>query len=638
MVDEIRILEGSEDVDDGELQTEKKVKKARVMRCSIKTHNAQGEEVFNLETAVAICEKYKSIKRYAIILHDKCVYTSKDVVLYNRRHPENPRQVGDHKDNHIHIVLELGTSQYVDMVAGWFDIPANLMYVASGKGAFLDCVEYLTHEHPKQQELGKTLYPDEEVIANFDFRKALSERHQKREKYGRDDVSLKDMLRYEVAFNGMTLKQVREQYPFEYMADFEKLKKLQSDYNFNRPTPPYRLNIYIGGPNGGIGKGLFGKAFAKKMVDPCDLMDDEDVYFSVTKKTGFNKYRGQPVLLWEDFRAFELLDFFGDRGELFNYLNPYPAAGSGQADVKFDTIRLTNCINIFDSIQEPEVWLDGLAGEYTRKDGTHIESELGQKEQSYRRFPLAFWIIDDSYRIYINKGFLEGTREYTQFEISEKMEGNFQHLYSIFNHSQYRQSASLLIEPACEKALHIESIMKNNKPDKSEEDFQRLTKHLGKPIPEPEKYTTVEEALAGYQAYDDDYKLGQPVYSMDEDSHYAFYIQEETKAVHPVINGYPDYEDFYTAEELENLKNQDRESTEEMICQLQIEMALIEEFTRQWKKESLNNLRKGWEEKPHLRQSLFMHSFAPAFEKWQAKNKGNIVPVKDMLISEICFL
>ena len=45
-----------------------------------------------------------------------------------------------------------------------------------GQGTFLDCVEYLTHEHEKQQKLGKHLYSDEEIHANFDWRMAVDER------------------------------------------------------------------------------------------------------------------------------------------------------------------------------------------------------------------------------------------------------------------------------------------------------------------------------------------------------------------------------------------------------------------------------------------------------------------------------
>ncbi len=662
MTNNIRNLECIEGVDDGELQTEKKVKKARVMRCSIKTHNAQGEEVFNLETAVAICEKYKSIKRYAIILHDKDVYTSKDVVLYNRKHPEAPRNVGAQKDDHIHIVLDLGTSQYVDMVASWFDIPANLMYVASGKGAFLDCVEYLTHEHPNQQEQGKTLYPDEEVIANFDFRKALNERHAKREKYGRDDVSLKDMLRYEVTFNGLTIKQLREKYPFEYIADMDKLKKCRSDYLFNKPTPPYRMNIYIGGENGGIGKGLFGKALVKKMIDPYDIMEGDEIYFSVTKGNLFNKYAGQPVLLWEDFRSYELLKLFENRGELYNFLSPYPAKGSGIVDVKFDNIKLANHINIFDSIQNPEDWLNGLAGEYTDKEGKFVKSEETLKEQSHRRFPLAFWIVDDNYQIYLNKSFLEGTREYTQWLISEEIPGNFQELVSHMNEKQYNECAQLLISPAVEEASRMETIMKNRKPDMEENELNFIKQFLGKRRPTPQKYTTVEEALEAYQNFNPEYKLGAPVYFPDlpDSSEEKVSVEDVfcktfectnsslsqkkidflddyfgdifchlylTKTIHPVYNECPEYPEelYYEAEENHN----------EYIQQTEAEAKLIDSYLRFYEQKypkGYEALQKEWSKNTFDIYHLRLLFSEDNFKKWQKKAENKAVFFKEMLL------
>ena len=41
--------------------------------------------------------------------------------------------------------------------------------IPKGRGAFLDCVQYLTHSSEKCQEEGKALYPDSEVFSNFDW-------------------------------------------------------------------------------------------------------------------------------------------------------------------------------------------------------------------------------------------------------------------------------------------------------------------------------------------------------------------------------------------------------------------------------------------------------------------------------------
>ena len=61
----------------------------------------------------------------------------------------------------------------IGVIAKWLGIKDNYVNVAKGAGAFLDCVQYLTHEDDKQQGLGKRLYEDSCVQANFDFREEL---------------------------------------------------------------------------------------------------------------------------------------------------------------------------------------------------------------------------------------------------------------------------------------------------------------------------------------------------------------------------------------------------------------------------------------------------------------------------------
>lgn len=478
-------VEGSETYeDDGEVQG-KVAARSRVMKFSIKTHNAEGEEVVNKELLVAISNKYKSIKRYAICEHDEDSYTSEDVLLYNKVHPEAPRQIGDHKDDHIHWVGDFGnTAQSVDMIAKWFGIPSNLVKVARGKGAFLDCVEYLTHEHENQQALGKHLYPDEKVIANFPWREELNKRHEKKLKYGRENVDLKNMLRYEVRYNGMTMKQVYDQYPFEYMDDMDKLKQLRKDYCLNRPMPTSKINMYIGGIDGGVGKGLMGKAIARNIIDPSGIMEDEEIWFKVTSDNRFNGYEGQPILIWEDFRPMDLLEFFGgNRGELFKLLEPYPTQADGRVDIKYGSTRLINQINIFDCIMEPNQWLDGLAGEYEKRDGTIVKSEDKQKAQVYRRFPITFWIVEDNYTIRVNKGILEGTREYLQYEQSERLRGNLQRLINtVGNTGTYKEISSKMVSPAIGQIEKIKTKIEGNKCEYTNTELEEMFGNWGMPI------------------------------------------------------------------------------------------------------------------------------------------------------------
>ena len=89
------------------------------------------------------CKKYKTIKQWAYILHDKC--------------DTRP---------HYHIYLNFGKSSCdTEMVAEWFKVAPN--FIEKVKGRKTDMLLYLTHGNDSQKN--KHQYSPTEVIANFDF-------------------------------------------------------------------------------------------------------------------------------------------------------------------------------------------------------------------------------------------------------------------------------------------------------------------------------------------------------------------------------------------------------------------------------------------------------------------------------------
>lgn len=156
-------------------------KKSRVFNImQYEFHPETGEPLLNEET-IKDAVAHRTIKRWAYVAHDRDVYSALD-------EEQNPEHIkGQTKPKHWHIALEMGSNQAeIGTIAKWFGIPENFVDIAKGKGAFLDIVQYLTHEGEKQQELGKRLYEDEEIKANFDFRKELDKRIENRLKYGKD--------------------------------------------------------------------------------------------------------------------------------------------------------------------------------------------------------------------------------------------------------------------------------------------------------------------------------------------------------------------------------------------------------------------------------------------------------------------
>lgn len=89
------------------------------------------------------CMKYKTIKQWAYILHDK-----------------------DDTRPHYHIYLNFSPSSCDSkIVAGWFSIPEN--FIERVKGRKADMLLYLTHGNDSQKN--KHQYSPSEVHANFDF-------------------------------------------------------------------------------------------------------------------------------------------------------------------------------------------------------------------------------------------------------------------------------------------------------------------------------------------------------------------------------------------------------------------------------------------------------------------------------------
>lgn len=425
--------------------------KSRIFNVMQYEYHPETGEPLLLEDKIKDALAHRTIKRWAYAYHDKDVYSALD-------EEHDPNHVkGQKKPAHWHIAIEMGSNQVeVGVIAKWLGISDNFVNVAKGAGAFLDCVTYLTHEDNKQQELGKYRYDDAEIKANFDFRSVLLQRSERKARYGRD-LSDKDAIRNEVLLHGMTLRQVIDKYPLIYQEDFSYLEKCRLRYISNIcEMPKVRVNYYIEGA-GGMGKGLISKAIARSLVDKDGTMRDDDIYFEVgADKTSFEGYDGQPVLIWNDCRAGTLLHKLGGRENVFNVFDPFPP--DMKQNIKYGSIRLNNVINIVNSVQPWQEFLDGLAGEYTDKNGEKQKSE--DKSQSYRRFPFFLVLHEDDYTLGMNKGLFCGTREFEQFQIYNGLRGNMRRIADRCgdNYTLYNAVTKKAVLPVTEK--HTEMLEK----------------------------------------------------------------------------------------------------------------------------------------------------------------------------------
>lgn len=346
---------------------------------------------------IDVALNHRSIKQYAYIWHDK--------------------DEGTHK--HVHIVLNCPSQIELSAVAKWFDIAENFIQLPKGRGAFLDCVEYLTHESEKQQAEGKHLYDDSEVHANFDFRAELTVRAQRRARYGYDAanrMSAADEMKLHVMQDGWTMKQCRDADPLTYAKVRDTLPKLRLDYLSDQPPSPFRVNMYVDG-NAGLGKGALCEYIAQSLFPEM-----EKPFFVVGNdaRVAFDGYDGEPVIIWDDYRAAHFVKNFG-RGGVFNIFDTHPRQQAQQA--KNSRVILTNAINMVNSVEPYDKFLNGLAGEYKDRDG--VEHEAEDKNQAYRRFPYIMRVRENDFDLLINLGFVnKDTHAYHQYVMYERVRGS----------------------------------------------------------------------------------------------------------------------------------------------------------------------------------------------------------------------
>lgn len=388
---------------------------------------------FLSESTIEIALSHRSIQEWAYILHGSDTYTQAIIDLklkkfdkafqkkrtdfYSFNHFDN--EIEDFEKTmttiqkekvaaitglldkpvppHWHVVCHCPNQVDLDRIAKWFNVPPNQIEVPKGRGAFLDKVKYLTHEDERQQKLGKHLYPDEEVHANFDWRKELNEREAERLRFGKS-LNKRDRLRSKVLYDGLSLRDAEKIYPLEYMNDISSLQKYRLEYIRHLEPPMQRTNFYICG-NGGYGKGILSRGLARCLYP--EKKDDREIFFEVgAKGAPFEGYDGQPVLIWNDYRNGDLIKTLGDRGNVFNVFETHPT--SQRQNVKYSSVNLCNAFNIVNSVQPYKEFLNGLAGEYTDREGNKQKAE--DKGQVFRRFNFVFHLIKrDEIEVIINQ-------------------------------------------------------------------------------------------------------------------------------------------------------------------------------------------------------------------------------------------
>lgn len=346
---------------------------------------------------------------------DMSQLSKEEYVKNNRTHVR-----GTLKPAHYHIVIYYDNSVKLKTVAERFGLPMNMVQTIKGKDkdgryGFILCVEYITHE----REPEKYRYQDSEVHANFDFRTEINKFRQRLER-GIVCKTLKEDMRIAVGYEGKTMSECRNENPVAYVNDMTQLGKLRNDYISNAEQPALRINIYIYGESGS-GKSLLSRALARQLCP--EIQEEHDVLFSVgAEKTLFEGYEGQPVLIWDDRRAHEMVSSLGGVGNVLTIFDPHPI--KKRQNVKYSSVNLVNTFNIINSVDPPGKFLNALVGYYSASDWRHDSEAM----QSYRRFQIIIEVRKDTIVVWVNEGFWNNTEAFDKYKEDATIRCNMQEI------------------------------------------------------------------------------------------------------------------------------------------------------------------------------------------------------------------
>lgn len=445
------------------------VKKGRVFNVMQYEYNPKTGESLNFdEENIKRCVAHKTIKQYAYIRHNRDTVTQYDID--NEEYLQE--DLGKMKEPHWHMVFRTDRAESVDVIAKWLGIPPNFVNVPKGRGAFWDCIGYLTHASVDEEQ-GKFVYPASDVIANFDWQTDLAAWKKKSRPRG----EIVDYLRQEILFNGMRLMDVYTEYPSIYAQHCEKFEKLRSIWiRDHAPLPEYRVNFYIYG-DAGYGKDTMARAIARSYVKEKNLHYYDDAYFEVgTSKVTFEGYDGQPIIVWSDFRAQTLIDSLDGYENVLNVFDIIPK--ESLVHKKFGSIKLINAINIITSTQPYAEFLREL-----------IPPSDPSPMQANRRFPIIIPIHEHDFRIMINAGYLDKLH-YRDYVTWGHIQGSFAQLARNLDArpDMQRIIEEKAIEPVQEARRLVEQKIKNDPyAGMTDEEILELPewKNFGKPVEPP---------------------------------------------------------------------------------------------------------------------------------------------------------
>ena len=370
-------------------------------------------DVDGLKNRLDLLYKKGTISGYALIIHDRDIYTQEEEDKARDEIAKGSKRkavrAGDRKPEHIHVPVRLKNAHTRSAVAKLFGLVevqianVNRSGSATDDDTFDDKCAYLCHErHPD-----KAQYTHDEVVCTFDYDEMMRRYTARMARKGKSARSraFRDEHVNLIAEGKESVAEFQVKYGFAiYEADKRHYDNAEQHYMRTAyQGEGFRLTILITGPST-VGKTPLAKIYACSMFK--EIENPRKVYFSTGDHGAtLQGYSGQPVIIWDDYRAADFLNEF-ERETLFNSLfsvHPEPT----EYNIKYGSIVLRHTVNIITCVDSVDTFAKELAGQYIDKKGNFHKGEEKQVLQMYKRIWGLSEVTEEEIVFMVNCGYYQ---------------------------------------------------------------------------------------------------------------------------------------------------------------------------------------------------------------------------------------
>lgn len=218
------------------------------------------EQYPTIEDVKSIITTYDTIKKWAVILHDK-----------------------DDKKAHYHVAMHFGVPFDVMALTAWFQIKPQA--INRIKGRWADLLQYLTHSNAPE----KYQYNPDDVHSNFNVKDDIKQANQATQ-------AKKMILAYaslEVSYSQL-VKTLSPADRMRYNRDIDIASKVRNDTIKMKGSRDMKV-YYINGESG------TGKTTLAKFI--CEKVLKVDYYVAGSSNDAMQDYMGQKAIIFDDLRG-----------------------------------------------------------------------------------------------------------------------------------------------------------------------------------------------------------------------------------------------------------------------------------------------------------------------------------------------